>query len=79
MSSTIDTTRETSNSPTLPIPPSIRRHRKLVVEQQERRVILNGSVPSYYDKQMVQELIRRLDGIEEVINQLIVTGEFEDA
>ena len=59
--------------------PSFRRNRRLVVEQQDNRVVLNGSVPSYYDKQMVQELVRQLDGIEEIINQLTVTGDFEDA
>lgn len=79
MSSMANPQSDSNTTHPLRMHPSIRRHQKLVVEQQEKRVILNGSVPSYYDKQMVQELIRHLDGIEEVINQLTVTGDFEDA
>lgn len=45
---------------------------KLRMHRQEKQVTVQGTVPTYYDKQMIQELIRQLDNVDEVINNLIV-------
>ena len=42
------------------------------VQQEKRRVILEGDVDSYYDKQMLQEVVRRIEGVEEIENRLLV-------
>ena len=42
------------------------------IQQEKRRVILEGDVDSYYDKQMLQEVIRRIEGVEEIENRLLV-------
>ena len=46
--------------------------RRLRFETHEGRVSLHGVVNSYYQKQMAQEALRRLDGIETIENQLEV-------
>ena len=45
---------------------------KLRFEANEGRVVLHGSVGSYYQKQMAQEVVRTLDGVDEVENHLEV-------
>ncbi len=35
-------------------------------------VILNGRVSSFFQKQMAQETLKRLDGVEKIVNQLEV-------
>lgn len=35
-------------------------------------VVLHGKVSSFFQKQMAQETIKRLDGVERIINQLEV-------
>jgi osmotically-inducible protein OsmY len=47
--------------------------RKLQFEAREGRVTLRGTVSSYYQKQMAQEALRRVDGVHEIENQLEVT------
>jgi osmotically-inducible protein OsmY len=37
------------------------------------RIVLKGTVGSYYHKQMAQEMLRRLDGVEEIANELQVS------
>ena len=37
-------------------------------------VVIFGSVQSYYQKQMAQETVRRVDGVTQVANELNVTG-----
>ena len=46
--------------------------RNLRFETAEGRVTLRGVVGSYYQKQMAQEAIRHLDGVEEIANELEV-------
>lgn len=47
--------------------------RRLVqLETQDGRVILKGTVKSYFQKQMAQESLRRIEGVEEIENQLQV-------
>ena len=46
--------------------------RKLRIETNEGRVVLRGEVNSFYQKQMAQEALRRVDGIEMIENHLEV-------
>lgn len=41
-------------------------------ETAQGRVTLRGVVPSYFQKQMAQEALRRIDGIDEIANELEV-------
>jgi osmotically-inducible protein OsmY len=49
------------------------KRRNLRFETQEGRVVLRGTVGTYYQKQMAQEALRRLEGVERIENQLEVT------
>jgi osmotically-inducible protein OsmY len=46
--------------------------RRVYLESAGGRVVLRGRVDSYYQKQMVQELLRGIEGIAEISNQLEV-------
>lgn len=46
--------------------------RKVRLETESGRVTLRGEVDSYFQKQMAQEAIRRLDGVREIQNELEV-------
>ena len=46
--------------------------RDLHFEHRGRCVTLRGTVESYYQKQMAQETLRRIDGVEEIENRLTV-------
>ncbi len=48
------------------------KRRKVHFETHAGRVVLRGTVNSYYQKQMAQEAVRRLQGVEGVDNQLEV-------
>jgi len=48
--------------------------RNLRFETHHGRVILRGDVRSYFQKQMAQEAVRGLDGVETIENQLEVSG-----
>ncbi|PQO46126.1 BON domain-containing protein [Blastopirellula marina] len=48
--------------------------RNVQFEGDEGRVVLKGTVGSYFHKQMAQEAVLRLDGVHEVENQLEVNG-----
>lgn len=48
--------------------------RNLFFETADGRVVLKGVVRSYFQKQMAQEAIRRLDGVNEVHNELQVAS-----
>jgi len=48
------------------------RGRKLDVKADGGQVILRGSVRSFYQKQMAQEAVRNLDGVQVVENELEV-------
>jgi len=47
--------------------------RNLFFETADGRVVLKGVVRSYFQKQMAQEAVRRLDGVQEIRNELEVT------
>ena len=51
--------------------PQLSRHR-LHSETSQGRVVLRGHVGSYYQKQMAQEIVRSVDGVEEIENHLEV-------
>ncbi|MDA1049706.1 MAG: BON domain-containing protein [Planctomycetota bacterium] len=42
------------------------------IEPGSRRVVVRGVVSSYYEKQMAQETLLRVDGVESVANHLEV-------
>jgi osmotically-inducible protein OsmY len=46
--------------------------RQVQVATQGNKVRLEGTVGSFYQKQMAQEIVRRVDGVENVENQLQV-------
>lgn len=46
--------------------------RKLRFETEDGRVTLHGIVPTYYQKQMAQEALLRVEGVSKVENQLQV-------
>jgi osmotically-inducible protein OsmY len=46
--------------------------RNLHFEHCGRRVTVRGTVESYYQKQLAQETLKRIDGIEEIENRLAV-------
>ncbi|NQT39028.1 MAG: BON domain-containing protein [Planctomycetes bacterium] len=46
--------------------------RDLRFETDNGHVTLRGVVASYYQKQMAQEVVRRLDGVDEIHNELEV-------
>lgn len=48
--------------------------RTLRFEAAEGRVTLRGVVHSYFQKQMAQEALRRIEGVREILNELEVTG-----
>lgn len=47
--------------------------RKVHFETHEGRVVLHGTVETYYQKQMAQEALRRLDGVHHIENNLEVS------
>ena len=47
--------------------------RKLRFETSEGRVVLRGTVGSYFQKQMAQEALRRVEGVAMIENNLEVT------
>lgn len=47
-------------------------HRILRFESREDRLILRGTVRTWYQKQMAQEMLRGVEGVGEIENQLEV-------
>lgn len=54
--------------------PHLARNR-LKLEARQGRITLHGTVGSYYQKQMAQETLRKLDGVNVVENLLEVSWE----
>ncbi len=46
--------------------------RSLQVTAQDGQVVLQGTVHSYYEKQIAQEAARRVEGVDGVANRLVV-------
>jgi len=51
--------------------PHFASHR-LQIENAMGRIVIKGTVGSYFHKQMAQEALRRVDGVHEIENQLEV-------
>ena len=49
-------------------------HRTLRFETAQGRIVLKGVVRSFFQKQMAQEALRRVDGVEEIFNELEVAA-----
>ncbi len=52
--------------------PHVPIHQVQVEEAEDGRVVLKGSVNSFFQKQMAQEAIRRVDGVQRIENMLQV-------
>jgi osmotically-inducible protein OsmY len=52
--------------------PHVPRGRQLRVEAADGHVVLKGSVRSFFEKQMAQEAVRRIDGVQMIDNLLEV-------
>lgn len=48
------------------------KQRQVHFQTKNGRVIINGSVDSYFQKQMAQEALRQIEGIKSIENQLEV-------
>jgi osmotically-inducible protein OsmY len=48
------------------------RGREFFLQADQGRVVLRGRVRSYYQKQMAQEALRGVDGVNEIANELEV-------
>ncbi len=46
--------------------------RKVRIETEEGRVVLHGTVGTYFQKQMAQEALRRVAGVQGIENRLVV-------
>ncbi len=69
--STADSSLATRVSSAIQSNPHLIR-RRVHFETQGGRVVLRGTVGTYYQKQMAQEALRRLDGVEQIENNLEV-------
>lgn len=49
--------------------------RKLRSHTRDGHVVLHGSVNSFFEKQMAQEVVRRIDGVQRIANELMVIRE----
>jgi osmotically-inducible protein OsmY len=52
--------------------PHVPSRRQVRIEAADGRVVLQGSVGSFFEKQMAQEAIRRIDGVQMIHNRLEV-------
>ena len=52
--------------------PHVPNRRHVQVEAADGHVVLKGSVRSFFEKQMAQEAIRRIDGVQRIENELEV-------
>jgi osmotically-inducible protein OsmY len=46
--------------------------RSVLCDFHEGVLVLRGSVPSFHQKQIAQTLVRKVDGVEVVVNRLVV-------
>ena len=52
--------------------PHVPSRKQVRIEAEDGRVVLKGSVRSFFEKQMAQEAIRRIDGVQTIDNMLEV-------
>lgn len=46
--------------------------RQVLVEYERGVLVLRGTLPNYYHKQLAQEAVRRVDGVTRVVNKIEV-------
>jgi len=46
--------------------------RQITCEYEDGVLLLRGHLPSYYEKQMAQETLRALEGVDQIINKIEV-------
>ena len=46
--------------------------RQIACEYHDGTLILRGQVPSFYEKQLAQEALRRLEGVDQIVNKIEV-------
>jgi osmotically-inducible protein OsmY len=51
--------------------PHVRR--RMRIHAIEGRITIVGNVPTYFQKQMIQETVKQVDGVEAIDNQVVVT------
>lgn len=71
MSTTTKTPLEAHLTSVLDRHPHLHR-RRVRIEQEPGRLVLRGVVGSFYEKQMAQESLRRVEGVERIDNELEV-------
>ena len=49
------------------------RGRRFFLEAEQGRITLRGKVGSYYQKQMAQEAVKHVDGVDHISNELEVS------
>jgi osmotically-inducible protein OsmY len=47
--------------------------RQVFCENHEGVLVLRGRVSSFYEKQLAQEAVRKLDGVDQIVNQIEVS------
>lgn len=52
--------------------------RHLTVFAQNKEILISGSVSSFYQKQLAQELVRSLAGAVPIVNQILVRSELDN-
>ncbi len=52
--------------------------REVYCHTEEGRVILRGWVRSFFEKQLAQEVLRRIEGVREICNELEVRSAWEE-
>ena len=48
-------------------------HRQMHIKTKQGRVVINGTVDSFFEKQMAQEALRRIEGVKSIENNLEAT------
>ena len=48
-------------------------HRKMHIRTESGRVTIRGTVHSFFEKQMAQEALRKIEGVRAIENQLAVS------
>lgn len=69
--STVEDSLDSLISQTIQKHPHLKR-RRVHFETQQGRVVLRGTVSSYYHKQLAQEAVRGLEGVDSIENRLEV-------
>jgi len=62
----------TANAQRLLEEPLLSASRQIELEYREGILFLRGHLPSFYQKQLAQEAIRNLDGVNQIVNKIEV-------